>query len=142
MQYDIFNGHPAYNFFKIDLKKLLKCLSEYYPLSCKTLSLALLTESTICTIHQQFLKDKSPTDVITFPLMEYDSTAEICVSVDQAVKISQELEVTFISEITLYIVHGWLHLFGYDDKNSNQCLRMRHAEQEALSHIHKNKITT
>ena len=35
-------------------------------------------------------------------------------------------------EITLYLVHGWLHLFGFNDKSEEEIKAMRQAEDEAL----------
>jgi probable rRNA maturation factor len=79
------------------------------------------------------MEDPSPTDVITFPAQpEMESAGEIIVSVDHARSQAAELGETFSRELSLYLVHGWLHLAGYDDHKDSDRAKMREAEQKAL----------
>ena len=85
-------------------------------------------------LHERFLNDSSPTDVLTFPGEEKEGFAgEICVSVERAWIESRDRGITFSREVCLYLVHGWLHLAGYDDHAEADRLRMRQAEKEVLS---------
>ncbi len=121
------------------------------------LSLVFLTDPTLAQIHADFMGDPTATDVITF---EGDPAAglagEICVSADTAWKYvvgpapagprpsrssalqkkrlaeTRALPSAFSAELTLYIVHGWLHLAGYDDLQPAKKRRMRAAEARAL----------
>ncbi len=110
------------------------------------LSLVFLTDSALAKIHGDFMNDPTATDVITF---EGNATAglagEVCVSADTAWKyvkgpapagprsISRStLQKTFSAELTLYLVHGWLHLAGYDDLQPAKKRRMRAAEARAM----------
>ncbi len=114
------------------------------------LSLVFLTDPELSRLHADFLADPTPTDVITF---EGDSThgtaGEICVSVDaawrhtrtaglrrQVVASARKSDAAFSSELTLYVVHGWLHLAGYDDLVPAQKRAMRRAEARALRLLH------
>ena len=45
---------------------------------------------------------------------------------------------TFSQELTLYLVHGWLHLAGFNDRNTSEIKEMRKAENEALNLISEN----
>lgn len=97
------------------------------------LSLVFLTDAALAQLHADFMDDPSTTDVITF---EGDATAglagEICVSADTARTYAREHGHDFPTELTLYLVHGWLHLTGYDDLQPAKKRRMRAAEARAL----------
>ena len=98
-----------------------------------TLSIVFVDEATICKIHEQFLGDPSPTDVITFPQDNSQNFAgEIFISVDQAKNNAKEFETTFNDELTLYLIHGCLHLFGLNDKTEAEKYDMRKAESELM----------
>jgi probable rRNA maturation factor len=96
------------------------------------LSLVFLTDPALAQLHADFLADPTVTDVITF---EGDPTAgtagEICVSVDAALRqVGPRRD--FSAELTLYLVHGWLHLAGYDDLVPAKKRMMRRAEARAM----------
>jgi probable rRNA maturation factor len=107
--------------------------SKAFPISDGELSIAFVTDAVIGQIHADFMGDPSATDVITFPANpEMQSAGEIIVSVDQALQRAQDLGEPFSRELSLYLVHGWLHLAGYDDRNETDRSAMRLAEQQAL----------
>lgn len=98
------------------------------------LSVALLDEAALAQIHDQFLQDPSPTDVITFPGDPDDATAgEILVSAERAATLAGQHGQDRGEELALYLVHGWLHLAGYDDTTETPRTHMRAAEQAALT---------
>jgi probable rRNA maturation factor len=130
----VFNGHPVCTFSKTSVLKLVQMLSHRYPAEgVAHLSVAFLTESIVGDLHRQFLNDASPTDVITFPLS--DGLAEICINVDLARKRIHEFHTTFQDEITLYLVHGWLHLAGHDDRDWADRQKMRAAERHLCAFL-------
>lgn len=98
------------------------------------LSIVFLTDKALAKLHADFLDDPTPTDVITF---EGDAAAglagEICVSVDTAARVARGRPGGFAAELTLYLVHGWLHLAGHDDLVPAKKRRMRAAERRALT---------
>lgn len=97
------------------------------------LSLVLLTDPALAKLHGDFLDDPTTTDVITFegdPLL--GSAGEICVSADTAAAYAREHGRDFRSELTLYLVHGWLHLAGHDDLKPAKKRAMRRAEARAM----------
>jgi probable rRNA maturation factor len=97
------------------------------------LSLAFLTDAALARLHGRFLGDASPTDVITFPGdPALGSAGEVCVSVDAARRRTGAAAARLSREITLYVVHGWLHLAGYGDKAPAERRAMRLAEARAL----------
>lgn len=101
------------------------------------LSLVFLTDAALAKIHGAFMADPTATDVITF---EGDSAVElageICVSADTAARYvasPRSLQTAFATELTLYVVHGWLHLAGYDDLKPAKKRLMRAAEKRAMA---------
>lgn len=97
------------------------------------LSIAFLTDPALARLHADFLDDPTTTDVITFegqPTL--GSAGEICVSADTARTFAAQHGKDFSTELTLYVVHGWLHLAGYDDLQPMKKRRMRAAEGRAL----------
>jgi probable rRNA maturation factor len=97
------------------------------------LSVAFLTEPALARLHGRFLGDPSATDVITFAGDGPGGTAgEICVSVDAAARHAGLARPRLSAEITLYVVHGWLHLAGYADTTPAERRSMRGAEARAM----------
>jgi probable rRNA maturation factor len=97
------------------------------------LSLVFLTDAALARLHADFLGDPAATDVITFTGDAGTGLAgEICVSADTAAAYARKHRGDFSAELTLYIVHGWLHLAGYDDLRPAKKRVMRRAEARAL----------
>lgn len=133
MRCTIYNGHPKYRMS--GLRSLAKSLERYVPIRYDALSFAFLTEAALCALHVRFLDDANPTDVITFPALESDEVrmGEICISVDEALKY--EKVQCLSDELTLYAVHGWLHLAGYDDHTDSDRALMREMERKTLDFL-------
>ena len=128
------NHHPKLSFSKARLARffdLIFSLHDHEPTG--TLSVAFLTDETHSEIHGRFLHDFRPTDVITFPADEKEESAgEILVSVDQAMRESSDRGLPFSEELSLYLVHGWLHLVGFDDVDEADRKIIRREEQRAM----------
>ena len=98
------------------------------------LSVVLVDEPTMTDLHLRFLDDPSPTDVIAFDLGAEGGgvAAEVYVSVDQARLVAAERGRDERAELVLYVVHGVLHLCGYDDHEEAERRAMRAAEVAVL----------
>lgn len=100
------------------------------------MSVAFLPKDQHSEIHGRFLKDFRPTDVITFPADEEEENAgEILVSVDQAIGESKERDLSFQEELSLYLIHGWLHLVGFDDREQEDRKIIRREEKRVMDSI-------
>lgn len=96
-------------------------------------SVVLLGDRELARLHADFLGDPSPTDVIAFDLGDEGGAAgEICCSVSCARRVARERGVPAKRELALYLVHGALHLCGYDDHAPRDRARMRAAEKRVL----------
>jgi probable rRNA maturation factor len=97
------------------------------------LSLSFLTDPALAKLHADYLGDPTTTDVITFEGDEsLGHAGDICVSVDTALAYSEKHDIPFAEELARYVIHGWLHLAGYDDLEPKKKRRMRAAEERAL----------
>jgi probable rRNA maturation factor len=117
-------------------RKLFRALeaSGTFPIRNGVLSIAFVTDAVIAQVHKTFMDDPSATDVITFPTdPKMNSAGEIIVSVDHALDRAKELNEPFSRELSLYLIHGWLHLAGYDDRSKKDRKAMRAAEQKAMT---------
>lgn len=86
-------------------------------------------------INIQFLKHKTLTDIITFNYnpSKTEIEGEIYISVDRVRENAQTFETDFQTELNRVIIHGVLHLLGYNDKNKSQKKAMREKEDSYLS---------
>jgi probable rRNA maturation factor len=135
----VFNGHPRLRIPRETVARLVRTLDDaaqahgWAPPDGE-LSVAFLTEAALARIHQDFMGDPTPTDVITFPGdAAQDTMGEICVSADRAATVAARRSADFARELTLYVVHGWLHLAGCDDRKPAARREMRAAERAALA---------
>jgi len=133
--------HTAHPKLKVDKRAVVTAIhtldrhAEKFRGGCPEgeLSLAFLTDKAIASIHADFLDDPTTTDVITFEgNAALGSAGEICVSVDTAVTYAAQHGRKFAEELALYVVHGWLHLAGYDDLQPAKKRLMRAAEKRAM----------
>lgn len=99
-----------------------------------TVSVALVTDDRIAELNQTYLDRAGPTDVLSFNLGDKGECAdgEIIVSVDTARRESAARGVSLTAEIQLYLVHGVLHLLGYEDGGEPEARRMHEIENEIL----------
>lgn len=132
---EINNGYSALDSPESAAVTLYQILhdSGRFPITEGELSIAFVDDAQIAQVHADFMDDPTPTDVITFPANpEMESAGEIIVSVDHARSRATELDEPFSRELSLYLIHGWLHLAGYDDREESDRAKMREAEQIAL----------
>lgn len=85
-------------------------------------------------INKEYLRHNTYTDIITFDLSENDSLdGEIYISLDRVKENAQNFNVKFTDEIHRVMVHGILHLLGYNDKTPSQKRKMKAKEDFYLS---------
>jgi probable rRNA maturation factor len=95
-------------------------------ISLPPINILLISDRRMSEIHLRFLKEAGPTDVITF------QHGEIFVSAETARRQGWEFKTSTFDEIQLYIVHGLLHLLGFDDKTEAQARVMRKKQTQVL----------
>lgn len=95
------------------------------------ISIVFVDDTEIAELNEQFLGHKRPTDVITF------KHGEIVVSTDRAVEQAKQFRSPTCQELALYLIHGLLHLAGYDDGKPVARRRMHRRQQAILCALAK-----
>jgi probable rRNA maturation factor len=101
------------------------------------LSIAIVDDATIARLNRQYLNHEGPADVLSFPLTAPGGTfeGEVVVGAEVARREAPQYGWTAHDELLLYVVHGLLHLVGYDDKSPGPRAKMRRREQEVLAEV-------
>ncbi len=114
--------------------EILRAALRYGGRADEDVSVTFVDEATLTALHGQYLDDPTPTDVISFELGQgAGPVGELYVSVDRAREVVAQRGGELEAELALYLVHGVLHLCGYDDHGEQERARMRRAELEVLS---------
>ena len=84
-------------------------------------TIAFVSDRTIRELNRKFRGLDKPTDVLSFPAEEGDGTnlGDIAISVETAATQAKENGLTFNAEVSQLILHGLLHLSGYDHEADN-----------------------
>ena len=123
MKIRISNRHSKYILKKLPIKRFCKQILEVElgDSACE-LDISVVSNDEIASLNEHYLHHEGPTDVISFPQAQTDSggfnsnqLGDIVVSADMAYAQSQSYATSLNQEFGLYIIHGILHLLGYDD---------------------------
>ncbi|MBX7168165.1 MAG: rRNA maturation RNase YbeY [Pirellulales bacterium] len=100
-------------------------------------NVAVVDDPAIHQLNRTFLDHDYPTDVITFPMHQSPQRleGEIVVSADTAAANAPDYGWDAASELTLYVIHGCLHLVGYNDKGEKATREMRKQEAFYLAQL-------
>ena len=117
---ETFAGNAVQNSLQLETRKRtdLRNLSE--------VSVWLISDRRMALLHRKFLGQSGPTDVMTF------QHGEIFISVDTARRHARAFENSLLRELKLYIVHGLLHLHGFDDQTPSKARKMKAAQERIL----------
>jgi probable rRNA maturation factor len=102
------------------------------------ISLAFVDNPTIHRLNQRYLQHDEPTDVLSFPLSEPNAArlaGELVIGVEVAAEQAAARGHDVQTELTLYVIHGLLHLCGYDDHDEDDRAAMRQRERHYLSQL-------
>ncbi len=105
------------------------------------LSILLLDNTQITGLNREYLKREGPTNVIAFPMREggYPEIApqllgDVVISVEKAADEARDCNISLEERFLQLLVHGILHLFGYDhEKSDREALKMEQKSEELLS---------
>ena len=98
------------------------------------LSVVLVDDDGIVELNRRFLGRDRVTDVLAFPYETNERIeGEIIVNAELARRVARDHPHSAEDELMLYIVHGLLHMLGYDDHSEEDARRMRRREQEVLN---------
>jgi len=90
------------------------------------ISVIIVSDARMAAIHKQFMNESGPTDVITF------QHGDIVVSAETAKRQARQYGTNVGDELRLYIVHGLLHLRGFDDRTSAGAGEMKRVQERIV----------
>ena len=92
------------------------------------------SDDKLLEINQQRLGHDFYTDIVTFPLTDCETvlSSEFCISIDRIKENAVSFGRSYESELHRVIIHGVLHLIGFDDHTEEDEKEMREKEEEAL----------
>lgn len=95
-------------------------------------SIVMVDDASIAKLHEKFLNDPEPTDVLSFLLERSPAVleGEVVVSAEMALAVAPRYRHAAEDELLLYVIHGALHLVGYDDTTPRKRSVMRKQERE------------
>ena len=98
------------------------------------------SDDALLDINQRRLGHDFYTDIVTFPLEEGEViSSEFCISLDRIAENSLNFGRSFESELLRVIIHGVLHLIGFDDHTDFDQAEMRSQEEYCLE-VYYNKL--
>jgi len=128
------------------VKKLVEGFLEFAAVDFDEVSIHFVDTNKICALHSHYFDDPSTTDCISFPMDDPDQEGyrvmgDIFVCPSTAISyVSNHGSGDVYKETTLYVIHGLLHLLGYDDIEDKDIVEMRESEAQLLSLIDENDL--
>ena len=121
------------------LRKMMRRAHALLGSPLRELSVALVGDARMSKLHERFMNNKCPTDVLSFAL-EHDLrgevvSGEIVINVAQALRQARRRGIAAQNELLLYGLHGMLHLKGMDDRTDSQYRAMHRLEDRILTEL-------
>ena len=135
---EVKNLHPKFSVSLAQTKRFIRQVLKKEKIKACSLTLLIVGDSHIRALNKKYLRKDLPTDVLSFDLKypgasRKSMVGDIVVSVDAAARVSRELSLDFKQEVLRYIVHGILHLTGYDDTAPAEKKKMWKRQEELLA---------
>jgi rRNA maturation RNase YbeY len=133
------NNFPGFRFFnKTIITNWLAKIAKAEGKTISNVQYIFCSDAEILEINKSFLKHNYFTDIITFDYSQNnDLEAEIYISIETVRSNAVLFHVKPTEELNRVIVHGLLHLLGYNDKTKQDAEAMRTQENMCLEHLNK-----
>ena len=116
-----------------EIKAWLSKIADNHSQQLASLEYKFCSDEQLLEVNRQYLNHDYFTDIITFPLDLDPIEACIYISVDRVKENANLYSSNFVTELHRVIVHGLLHLLGYNDKTYEENKSMRKAEDDSLN---------
>ena len=115
-------------------KAWIEAVAQSYGKTIGELYYYFCSDDQLLDINKQRLGHDFYTDIVTFPLTDCETilSSEFCISVDRIKENAVTFGRSYESELHRVIIHGVLHLIGFDDHTDEDEQTMREKEEEAL----------
>jgi probable rRNA maturation factor len=118
------------------LKFIAQAILDQEKISEAELSMLLTNDARITELNRQYFQRNRATDVIAFPQDDKKILGDIVISVDSAERQAIERNHHLEDELVYLLIHGILHLLGFDDIKSESRRKMRAKERCYLTEFH------
>lgn len=120
----------------IKTRRWIRAVVEQHQKSIESISYVFCSDEYLLNLNRQLLDHDYYTDIITVPLSEADAPAlmaDLFISIDRVRENAETMGIPFRDELHRVMIHGVLHLLGYDDHNDTDIAAIRQAETSALA---------
>jgi probable rRNA maturation factor len=138
----VYNKQSDLIISKKHIKLLVTSILQYESITTDEVVLHLVDKETIKQLHKKYFNDKSETDCISISIDGCNANTtpphilgEVFVCPMVAVNYAIANNINPLDETALYIIHGLLHLIGYDDIEENDRMAMRKKEEKCMNYI-------
>ncbi len=142
---DITNSQSVISVDESRLTDAVKAVLRTHDVAYARIGVSIVDDPTIHELNRRWLDHDYATDVLSFPLSWQDDflEGEIVASADTAKTCASRFSWNESDELLLYVIHGALHLVGYDDQTPEALEKMRAGERKilALFDLHPNYDT-
>lgn len=116
------------------IHNLVQSLKEYLEFSITSLDISFVNEAEMNKLNQKHKHHTGSTDILTFDYSNSDLSidAELIISTDDAIKNAKIFHVSIHDELMRLVIHGILHLLGYNDETRADKIVMRRKENLLL----------
>lgn len=118
---------------KKNFKNVVKLIGEKEKKEFQNINIILCSDNYLLNINRKYLKRNYLTDIITFPNTAENISGDIFISIDRIKENAVIFKVPFINELKRVLIHGILHLCGYEDYNDDQKSNMTKKEDYYLN---------
>ncbi len=119
---------------KLKIKRWIKQVVENHGYKLGDVSYVFCSDERILEVNKQYLSHDFYTDIITFDYVEKRRVSgDIFISIDRVKENAKDFNVTFLQELLRVIIHGVLHLLGFEDHSQEEQQLMRQKENEAMA---------
>jgi len=123
---------------KRTIKKWISQVINSYNYKVGDINYIFCSDSEILKINTQYLNHNYYTDIITFPYSEGNTaSADVYISIHTVQHNASIYQQSFEEELNRVMVHGVLHLLGFNDSNQDEVFQMRQAEDSCLALLNK-----
>ena len=117
---------------------VLDCLNRLLEVEFEV-GVKIVSSPEMARVNEEHLQHAGATDVITFSYLEAEQKkrlhGDIYICIDEAVVQAKRFGTSWQEELVRYIVHGVLHLLGYDDRAAQARKRMKRVEDQLMSEL-------
>jgi len=127
---------------KLLIKTFLASIFAQEGVEFKSVSYIFCTDDYLLNLNQEYLNHNTFTDILTFTLShtELPVISEIYISVERVIENAKTLSEDYLTELHRVMIHGILHLCGYEDHSKKEKAEMRRKEDYYISNLYSSNF--